>query len=578
MRSRHFSRPAAASVLLAALLALAAGCGGDDRSEAELVFVSGTGHHTLDPQRMSWLHDIRLARALFEPLTRWRVPEMEPKPGVAASWRVENGGRRYVFRLRESARWSNGDPVTADDFVFAWRRALLPDLAADYTQLLFDIRGARAFFDWRARQLERVAAGDLGARAAWRAAKERFAERVGIAAPDARTLVVRLERPVPYFLGLCAFSTLMPVHAESVEAATRLDPSSGMRKTAGAYWSDPDRLVTNGPYVLERRRPRRDVRLRANPRYWNREAVESETILEQIVTEPQTAMLRYERGEADWLPDIPSASSLAADLAAAGRDDVHVTRAAGTYFYNFNCAPERADGSRNPLHDPRLRRALSMAIDRETIVEKVTRVGQDPARTFVPPGVIADYQPPVSAGVTYAPDRARELLAEAGHAGGEGLTDLSILYNTEGSHERIAERVARGWSDTLGVSVDLEGLDSKAFGQRLDEGRFTIARAGWFGDYPDPSTFLDKFHSENGNNDANFRDERFDARLEEARATAAGPKRRRLLERAEARMLDKQPVAPIYHYVTLDVFDPERVRGLAPNPWNVHRLDRIRAK
>jgi oligopeptide transport system substrate-binding protein len=572
-------RPAAMVSALVLWAALAAGgCGEDEaQPEADFVFASASQHHSLDPQRMSWLHDIRLARALYEPLTRHEVPGLEIRPGAAESWAVSEDGTRYTFTIREDATWSNGDPVRAEDFVFAWRRALLPDLASDYTQLLFCIEGAEPFFSFRQKQLERVAEGALNAEKAWAAAKKRFRETVGVSAAGPRTLRVRLERPLPYFLELCAFSTFMPAHKESVQAATRLEEESGMRRMDSTYFNDPKRMVTNGAYELAARSESR-VRLRAQPHYGRSEAPKSETIVEKIVEDPQTQMLQYRRGLVHWLPDIPSTSSLAADLAASGRDDVHVTTGAGTYFYAFNCLPKHADGTSNPLADRKVRRALSMAIDRKTLVEEVTRLGQPVARSFVPPEALAEYEPPVEAGAAFDPESARQLLDEAGHPDGEGLEGLSILYNTEGAHEVIAQQIRSAWEKHLGVSMSLEGVDSRAFGHRLREQQFDVARAGWFGDYRDPTTFLDRFRSGDGNNDSKWKHPPFDRLMAKAAEERGADARRRLLQRAERMVLKRQPVAPIFHYVTLDVYDPQRVRGLPPNAWHVFRLEQVRVK
>jgi len=523
---------------------------------------------------MSWLRDIRIAECLWEPLVRTDPVTMGIEPAAAESWSVSEDRLTWTFTLRK-ARWSDGRPLTAGDFVYAWRRALMPDLASSYAHLLFRVKGAEAFYEQRAAALEAVSAGERDPEAALAAARERFEAEVAITAVDARTLEVELVRPTPYFLELVAFATLSPVQEASVSEATRLDPATGMLETEEGYWSDPGRLRTNGPYRLAERRPGRDLLMRANPFWWNAESVRSASIREVILQEPQTALMRYRRGEIDWLPDIPTASSLAADLVTEGGADVHVGPAAGTYFYNFNCQPKRPDGSENPLADPRVRRAFSMAIDRQTITGRLTRMNQPVAHTFVPPEAIQGYAPPASAGARFDPEAAAALLEEAGYPGGKGLEGLTLLYNTGGGHEMIAQHVVRGWQTHLGVAVELEGIDSVAFGSRLDRQAYAIARAGWFGDYRDPTTFLDKFLSESPNNDAAWRDAAYDRLMAGARDLREPAARMDRLREAEARMLEAQPIAPIFHYVNLELFDPERVKGLHPNPWNVRRLERV---
>lgn len=557
----------------------------DHSSDADFRFVSLNAHHDLDPQKISWSHDIRVAQCLFEPLLRVRPEDLQLEPGTADHWAATPDGLTYTFRIRPTARWSNGDPVTANDFIFAWRRAMLPDLAADYSQLMFCIDGAETFFHWRNDQLTQYLARDparknpQAAQDLWIQAQHRFATTVGLSSPQPDTLVVRLARPTPYFPQLCAFVTFMPVHAATLEPATTLNPDTGML-TQDPTWLRPDRLVTNGPYTMKRWRFKQDLLLTANPHYWDRASVANASILEIILASPQTALLRYQNKEIDWLPDIPTTQPVAADLIRSQRTDVHVTPAAGTYFYNFNCNPRLADGSPNPLADARVRRALSMTIDRQTIVDKVTRLGskQPVALTFVPPAALPQYHPPTDAGVRFDPQQATALLREAGYASGADLTGLSILYNTEGGHASIAQQVRFSWKTHLGVDVKLEAVESKRFSQRLKNQDYTICRASWFGDYQDPTTFLDKFLTANGNNDTAWNSPRYDQIMEQAAREADPGRRLQTLSRAEAMMLHEQPIAPIYHYVFFWVYDPNRVHGLVQNAWNIPRLSQVRVQ
>lgn len=545
---------------------------------AVLRFVSSARHHTLDPQKASWLHDIRILDCLFEPLLRFS-PEREAEPGVAESWTVSADGLTYTFHLRGDACWSNGEPVTAGDFVFAWRRAILPDSAADYSRLLFCIAGVEDFFIWRAKQLGEYvkssrAGGGAGAAGLYEQAVEHFDKTVGLRAVDDRTLVVTLTRPVPYFLELCAFVTLAPVPAKVLQGQLRISADTGMADL-DPTWTDAGRLVSNGPYVLAQWRPDRDLMLVSNPHYHGRERLANGGIQELLIENPQTGLLVYRRKQVDWLPDLPSALPVTAELVAEGGPDVHVTAAAGTYFYSFNCRPQRSDGSANPLADRRVRRALSMAIDREALVQKVTRLNQPTAATFIPPGVLPGYEPPVAAGVKFDPQAAAALLAEAGFPGGRGLENLAISYNSGAGHEVIAQQIAANWRELLGVMVKLEGAESRVFGERLKNQDYSIARASWFGDYRDPTTFLDKFVSGNGNNDAAYGNPAYDALMAEAASTTEAGKRLDLLQQAEALLLADQPLAPIFHYVSVSLFDPKRVRDLQPNAWQRYRLERV---
>jgi oligopeptide transport system substrate-binding protein len=542
-------------------------------------FVSSAEHNYLDPQMMTWMHDIRVADCLFESLVKHATPSLTLEPGNAESWDVSPDGKTYTFHLRRAARWSNGDPVTASDYLYTWRRAVCPDTAADYSSLFFNITGVEDFFNFRNKQLKAFAdskdKSQEAAQALWDEAAAQFNKTVGLGSPDPYTLVVHLDRPVPYFLELACFTTFVPVHEKSVEAATFINSDLGMRQVDPTYWSDPSRLVSNGPYVLKRRRFKRDVLLVQNPYYWNKDTMGNTSILEVITHDAPASLATYKQGDVDWLPDLPSASQLAADLVKSKWDQVHRFGSAGTYFYNFNCKPALPDGKPNPLVDPRVRRALSLAINRRELVEKVTRVEQPIATTFTPVGAIAGYEPPVEPGEGFNPELAKKLLAEAGYPDPKTLTGLTILYNTGQGHENIATAIKAGWAQTLGVEVGLEGLEVSSFKDRMKKQNYTITRASWFGDYRDPTTFLDKFVAENGNNDTGYTNAEFNNLMKAAADESDVPKRMAMLSKAEGLMLLDQPIAPIYQYVEFYLFDDKKVTGLDMNAWKFHRLEKV---
>ena len=552
-----------------------AGCGHQE-VPAEFVFVAGDEHKHLDPQKISWSTDLRIVQCMFEALLNVDPKDLSLGPGMADRWQVSDDGLIYTFHLRPDAKWSNGDSLTAGDFIYAWRRALLPDMAADYTQLLFCIDGAREFFGWRQQQLEEFTAEDEGAaRRLWVQTTDRFEEMVGVSSPEDHTLVVRLAQQTPYFLELVAFVTFMPVHRASVEKTERIDPITGFMSDDSRYWTDPSRHVSNGPYVLKRRRFKQDLLLVANNQYWNRSKMKNTSILEKIITNPQTALLAYRNGRVHWLPDVPTASSLAADLVAQRRGDIHLQPIAGVYFYNFNCSKTLVDGAANPLADRRVRQALSMGIDRRLLVEQVTRLNQPVVKSFVPPDVVDGYDPPVEAGFGFAPAKAKRLLSDAGYPGGRGLTGLSILYNTGSGHERLAEAIQRMWDQHLGVEVVLEAVESLSFSDRLKKHDYTICRASWIGDYRDPTTWLGKMATDDGNNDCAYSNADYDGLLSQAAGQTDRELRFAALRRAEAVMLGDSPMAMLHQYVFLHVFDRERVLGLELNAWGRYRLEQV---
>ncbi|WP_428387578.1 peptide ABC transporter substrate-binding protein [Mucisphaera sp.] len=574
-------------MLVGALVGLVPGCG-EREPEADLIFMSAAAHITLDPAKMSWSHDIRVASALYDPLVRMDFNSGEVEPAVAESWAVSEDGLTYTFTLREDAKWANGDPVTSEDFIYAWRRVSLPDTAASYVKLMYVIDGVQDFYAWRTEQISEYArvrnmaggaAGEAAAEAAeviWQEAQAKFASDVGLEAPDPRTLVVRLEQPTPYFLQMIGFATFMPVHIASVEEATTLNTTTGMVQVDSAYWRDPERVISNGPYVIEDGVFKRYLRMHKNANYWNAEAVKSETLLEKINEDPQSAFLAYSGGDVDISIALPSLGPLPAELVRdESRTDVHTVTAAGTYFYNFNCLPTLPDGSPNPLADPRVRVALSMGIDRQQIVGQVTRMDQPIARSFVPPGAVAGYEPPVETGVVFDPEGAKALLAEAGYPNGEGLDGLSILYNTGAGHEEVAIAIAAMWERELGVVVTTEGVEVQTFSDRVNRQDYSIARSAWFGDYMDPTTWLDKNRANNGNNDAKWNSPLHDGLLDEAQTIRDPEARFAKLAEAEAVFNAEQPIAPIFHYRLVYLFDTERVKGVELNPWARWRFDRI---
>ena len=550
------------------------------KPSADLRFSISGEHNTLDPQKMSWLHDLRIAECLFEPLVRYKLPEVTIEPAAAASWDVSPDGLTYTFHLRPEAQWSNGDPVVARDFIYAWRRSLLPDSAGKYTKFFFNIHGAKDFFKRRSDALsDYVKPGEhtlAKAKALLDKTYDDFAKNVGVSSPDDHTIVLLLERPTPYFLELAAFGCFGPNHAKSVEATETINPDTGMVGVDNTYWSDPARIVTNGPYHLSEREFQRYLRMDANPHFWNRAKMRNGSILEMFIEGTDTTMTSYTRNDINWWPEIPSGSQLAADLIEQNRPDIHNTQSAGTYFYSFNCQPTMPDGSPNPLADARVRKALSLAIDRKALVDQVTRVHQPVARSFVPPGCIPGYEPPVDSGDGLDVEKAKKLLADAGYSDPSKIKGLSILYNTGSAHENIAQVIKAGWSERLGVDVSLEGLELRQFSDRFRNKKYTIARASWFGDYRDPTTFLEKFLTDDAGNDSGWSDAKYDKLLDEAGNTSDPKKRMAILRDAETILLSQAPITCVFHYTNLQMYDAKAIEGMDTNPWLFRRLELVK--
>jgi oligopeptide transport system substrate-binding protein len=363
------------AVMVAGIVAL-------DRSppQAEIVFVS-PDVFTLDPQRVTYQQDVRVAQSIFEGLCTESPNGGDAMAGAAESWTVSPDGRTWTFTLRDGARWSNGDAVTSEDYAEAWMRPMLPDMASDYSGFLFLIRGGREFFEWRTRELEAIAAlpADVRADAArdlWTRTRARYRETVGVRTPDPRTIEVDLVQPTPYWPSILAFPTLFPVHRPTLDAHLSVDADSG-RVKLDPQWLKPGTLVSNGPMMVTDWRYKRGMRFEPNPHYWNRGAVRPASVELRPIEDSNTAVLAFQSGDVDWISDLTveyradmadeqrmwlerhsaqwealRASGMSDDAAMAAlpapergeRRDVHVLSAFGTDFWNFNCRPTLPDG------------------------------------------------------------------------------------------------------------------------------------------------------------------------------------------------------------------------------------------
>lgn len=599
-------------MVVAGLLALA--FAQRPKPRADFVFVNRGEVSSIDPATMSWQQDFRVGRALYEGLTTRdvRSPGYEARAGVAERWEVGDDGRVYTFFLRADARWSNGEAVTSHDFVYSWRRMLLPENGADYVQLFFVIRGAKEFHDRRLAAL-RAFAGEAGvqdrlgaAGALWTRTEREFEALVGVKAIDDRTLRVELERATPYFLDLTSFGSFVAVNARLVRAHESLDAATGQVRTDPA-WTRPGRFVGNGAFVLESWAFKREMRLRRNEAYWDLGRVEIESIGIPSIEDPTAQILAFQTGAVDWVVDATTGytaqmleeraefererAAEIASLRGQGLDELEVLRrlprdpratihampAYGTYFYNFACGARLKDGRPNPFADARVRRAFSMAIDRRALCERVRRTGEPPATTLIPPGSIGGYRSP--RGVGFEPEAARELLARAGYPGGAGLPMIEIVFNKEGGNDVIAQAVARDWERHLGVRVMLDQRELKVFREKVKSGDFMVSRASWFGDYGDPTTFLDINRTGNGNNDRGYSNAAYDALLDRAAEERDAEARMRLLEEAERMLVEEEmPLAPIFTWGTIQMFDVHRVEGLSAHPRQEQDLSRVRVR
>jgi oligopeptide transport system substrate-binding protein len=528
----------------------------------------------IDPHRVSFQDEMQLTAALFEGLTRLAPGTLEPEPGAAASWEVSPDGLDYTFHLRPEARWSNGQPLVAGDFRWAWLRVLDPANECQYAALLFCIAGAETYYRSRLS-------------GAQNAAPPAPAESVGIEAPDARTLRVRLAVPTPWFLELLAMPVLAPVWPPLLE---RFAYREGVvLRSTRHLWTRPEHLVCNGPFRLEQWDFKRRLLLRRNPHYWDPDAVHVETIEVYLSSNANAALIAYETGRVDLVRGLEAevARRLQRDQAAGRRRDLHIGDRFATFFFRVNCA-------RPPLNDARLRKALSLAIDRVQICEHVLGLGETPAETYVPRGALpllarrsADgapvrYEPPagLGAGLSHA-ERvalARKLLAESGFDRLAAGRPIEIAFAPEPAQfRRVAEAVQEMWQRDLGLRVELRAIEAKVLSERIRRLDYDLARSNWFGDYLDPASFLEMFTSLSGQNRTGWACAEYDRLIAQAAGETDSARRFSLLREAERILCEEElPILPVYFMRGNFLLRPgftgleDNLRGVLP----IHRVQR----
>ena len=543
--------------LLGVLVAAAASVTSSARLErADYTMNNGTEVSTLDPAIVTGVPEGRVIRALYEGLVVKHPETLAPLPGMAESWEISKDGLEYTFHIREGARWTNGDPVTAHDFVYSWKRLLDPNTGAEYAYQLWYVEGAEAYTTEVTGEGQPVNAFDS----------------VGIRAADDHTLRVRLRSPTPYFLDLVGFYPLFPVNQRCIEEALAANPDTG-----AIDWLRPENLVTNGPFRILDRRINDRIRLVKNETYWDAQHVAMRTVDVLAVEHYGTMLNLYLTGEVDFIDRV--ATNVVPRLME--REDFDPTLYMGSYFYRVNV-------TRPPLDDLRVRRALALTIDRKGIAEKIMKKGELPFWSFVPPVVEGYTNAPMAsaterelaAGHTsaiayeaaFAADieQARHLLAEAGFGpGGAELPVIELLYNTSEAHRDVAEVVRDSWLRNLGVRAQLLSQEWKVYLTSQSSLDYDVSRSAWIGDYADPNSFLDMFLTDGANNRTGWSNPRYDELIAAAARELDPALRMELLHEAEAILMEELPILPIYAYVTQNMVKP-RLGGFMPNVQDEH--------
>ncbi|QFU77390.1 peptide ABC transporter substrate-binding protein [Halioglobus maricola] len=477
--------------------------------EGVLHINNGSEPQTIDPHIISSVPGGQIAWALFEGLVTLDPGTLEPMPGVAERWEISEDQLVWTFYLRDNARWSNGDPLTAEDFHWSFLRALSPAIGSSFAEYLFPIQGAREYF-----------AGELDDPA-----------DLGVQVIDSHTLELTLHQPTPYFFqSLATFSSSMPVHRATIEA-------HGEPFARYTGWTRPENIVSNGPFVLSEWRMQKRLVVSKNPLYWDQQNVALEQIVFHPIDSESTEDRMYRVGQLHKTDMVPLAKI--PEFLQSGNPEYRQTPMFGTYFLILNV--ERA-----PLDQVKVRQALAATIDRELLARSVLHDSVLPHRGIVPRG-IAGYDPELP--LPYDPEEGRRLLAEAGYPDGDGFPELEFIFNTSENNRKILIALQQMWKNELGISVTLTNMEWRVFVDKLDERDFQGSRLGWIGGFVDPVMFLELMTSDNVSNYSGFSNEVYDEIMRVLVPEAETPRERlKLLEEAEVLALKQAPYIPLYTY------------------------------
>ncbi|PTO94618.1 oligopeptide ABC transporter substrate-binding protein OppA [Vibrio sp. 10N.286.48.B8] len=487
----------------------------------EIVRGNGTEVATIDPHKSSGVPESHVIRDLLEGLVN-QDSDGNTIPGVAESWETTDN-QTFTFHLRKDAKWSNGDPVTAQDFVYSWQRFVDPATASPYS--------------WYMEFTKMVNAKEI-------IEGKKDKSELGVKAIDAHTLVVELETPVPYFVMMMGHTSTKPVHKATVEKY-------------GDQWTKPEHFVGNGAYDLDKWVVNERMTLKRNEQYWDND----KTVLNKVTFLPienQVAeMNRFLSGEVDISYDMPIEHFKR--MQKEHPEDLSVVGNLCSYYYNFNTKVK-------PFDDVRVRKAISYAVDRDIVSNAIMGQGQKPAY-FLTPEITAGFNPELPQyGKMSQKERnaeAARLLAEAGYTKDNPL-EFTLLYNTNENHKKVAVALGSMWKKTLGLKVTLENQEWKTYLSSKDTGNFEVARAGWCGDYNEASTFLTLMTSENTSGGQHWGSKQYDTIIDNAIHSTSEQERKALYLEAEKLMAQEMPIVPIYQYVKTRLLNPH-VGGFPAN-------------
>ncbi|MBR6388646.1 MAG: peptide ABC transporter substrate-binding protein [Opitutales bacterium] len=485
---------------------------------------------TLDPSLTTGLSEYKILCALFEGLAGADPKTLEAIPAAAESWSFD--GSKYIFKIRGGAKWSDGEPLKASDFVFAFRRTLNPALGAEYANLLFPIKNAKKILEGKERP-----------------------ENLGAKALGEKELEIELEYPCPHFLSLLCHNAFFPQPEHVLK-------KFGAECRRDGAWVRPQNIVSNGAFILKEWRINDLVRAEKNPNYWDVKNVRLNAAVFYPIANINTEDRAFRAGQLHLTDSVPAMrlGSIKKTMPQA----LQISDMLGVYYYTFNT-------SRPPLDDPRVRRALALAIDRRAIISNFLKGGQKPALTFVPPSAAKNYACPEK--ISENINEARRLLAEAGYENGKNFPKITITYNTSEQHRPIAEAIQGQWKKYLNIDVELYNMSWPAYLDARRRGDFYILRSSWIADYASPENFLSNFLSASPLNHSKWKSQKFDALMGAAKTSDTNLATENF-ENAEAELMRGMPVMPIYFYTRAFLKDP-RLKGWLPNPLDYHNYKNV---
>ncbi|CUN42958.1 MULTISPECIES: peptide ABC transporter substrate-binding protein [Clostridium] len=500
-----------------------------DTVKQELVFNLGADPETIDPTINTASEASTVILNAFECIMTLDENDNAVE-GAAESVEVSDDGLVYTIKLRKDGKWSDGEPVVADNFKYSWVRALTKENAAEYAYQLYYIKNAEKYYNGEA-----------------------TADELGINVIDDYTLEVTLEAPTTYFPQLLAFPTYAPLREDIVSA----DPEGWATK--------PETYVTNGAFKLVQWDMKDQLVFEKNENYWNKDSIKLDKLTFKLVTDDTTAYSELQAGNFDVVNSVPTNEIEPGQEAGL----VHVSPKLGTYYFGINVGKQddMAEDVKTALSNKLVRQAINLAIDRQEIIDNVGKAEQVAAYSFVPEGIYNPDGTEFADKEYYDPsdmdgniEKAKELLKEAGYENGEGLPTIELMYNSEGAHKDICQILQENLAK-IGINIELANQEWAVFLNTRQQGGYEIARQGWIGDYSDPMTFLDLFVTGGGNNDSGYSNPEYDALIAAAKVETDPDKRKEQLREAEDILMDDMPILPIYYYTTVMGWN-ENVKGI----------------